>query len=189
MDESESTTDEIASSVVDTAPPHVRRWPFLLGALLFFAGSVTLLPEVLRPGVVQPIAFSHKKHTQEVGLECEDCHTTVRTEAFAGLPALEICMTCHEEAQTDSPEEEKLRQAAESGTPVPWARLFEQPSHVYYSHRRHVGFGQIDCETCHGAIGLRTGEDTGRPANLTMDVCIACHEKTEAGVDCTDCHR
>jgi hypothetical protein len=166
-----------------------KRWPFWAGALIFFLGGTVLLPDVLRPGVTQPVAFDHKIHTEEAELECEDCHSTVRTRAFAGLPTVAFCMECHEEAQTDSPHEARLREYAEKGKEVAWVRMFRQPGHVNYSHRRHVALAKISCDTCHGEIGIRSASDTRWPANLTMDDCMDCHTQKEAGLDCTDCHR
>lgn len=181
---------ECMDSISDNAQrPNGRRWPFWAGVLIFFVGGTVLLPEVLKSGVTQPVAFDHKKHTGEVGLGCEDCHTSVRTRAFAGLPKVAFCMECHEEAQTDSPDEARLREYAKNGEEIPWARIFRQPGHVFYSHRRHVAQGEIPCDTCHGEVGARSASDTRWPDNLTMDDCIACHDRTEAGVDCTDCHK
>ena len=164
-------------------------WPFWVGAVIFFAGAVAFLPGVLRPGVTQPVGFDHRKHTEKAEIECESCHSSVRTQAFAGLPKISFCMECHEEAQTNSPDEARLREYAHGGKEILWARLFRVPGHVYFSHRRHVALGSIGCNRCHGDIGHRLATDTRRPANLEMDECIACHQKEKAGVDCTDCHK
>jgi hypothetical protein len=43
----------------------------------------------------QPVPFSHKHHALELGIDCRFCHSTVETTAKAGVPATEVCMTCH----------------------------------------------------------------------------------------------
>jgi len=54
------------------------------------------------PGVVQPIAFNHRKHTQDLQLGCELCHPRVRIGAHPGLPALETCAMCRSTRWTRS---------------------------------------------------------------------------------------
>ena len=56
----------------------------------------------------QPIAYNHKKHIEEAGLGCFDCHTQVLTHQKANIPNVEFCKNCHETPMTDSKEEEKL---------------------------------------------------------------------------------
>ncbi len=51
----------------------------------------------------QPVPFSHKHHVYGLGLDCRFCHTTVEKSAFAGMPATEICMTCHSQIWKDAP--------------------------------------------------------------------------------------
>ena len=129
-------------------------------AIIFFfvfvlaGGSSYMLKAT--PEVEQPIRFNHKKHTQELGLECNTCHIYYETQNFSGLPTLDICLACHEEKVTDSPEEEKIRTMAKGKRELVWQRLYHVPEHVYYSHRRHVVVGGIECATCHGKIAETT---------------------------------
>jgi len=152
----------------------------------------TLCPEpspALSKSTAQPIAFSHRLHVQENGLECVECHAYVKTQTFAGLPSVKKCLECHEEALTDSPDEEKIRQAAATATPLAWNRLYKVPDHVYYSHRRHVAAGKISCAECHGPIA-ETATPPPRALNeITMKFCMACHERTGITNDCIACHK
>jgi hypothetical protein len=167
----------------------LKRWlPFGLGFLFFLLAGFSFFPGFLKPMLRQPIAFNHKKH-MENGLECTTCHEFVKEERFAGIPSIAICLTCHEEAVTESPEEEKIRVYTRQKQEIPWVRLFRQPGHVYYSHRRHVAIGKIECVTCHGEIGQSLTPPLRPPTQLTMDDCLSCHKKVGRSTDCTSCHK
>lgn len=135
--------------------------------------------------VEQPIRFNHRAHKD---IDCVNCHEFVKSQSFAGLPAIEVCLTCHDTPLTESPEEEKIRTLAQAGKPIEWKRLFKQPAHVYYSHRRHVEIAQLDCSQCHGDIG-NSIEPPARVKNLSMNACLACHDKRSVKATCVDCHR
>ncbi len=138
-------------------------------------------------GIKQPIRFNHKSH-KEQGLECNTCHQYVEEQTFAGLPKIEVCLECHEEPISDSPEEEKIRSFHKEGMPIKWISLSNQPDHVYFSHRRHVRLGQIDCRVCHGDIDETTTPPRRPLVNLTMDTCMECHDKERENNDCLACH-
>ena len=76
-----------------------------------------------------------------------------KTQTFSGMPDIAVCLECHKEPVTQSPEEEKIRQFAKRGEAIPWKQIYHEPDHVFYSHRRHVVLGKIECQTCHGEIG------------------------------------
>jgi hypothetical protein len=136
----------------------------------------------------QPIAFNHKLH-KETGLECIDCHRFFQTERYAGRPSIEICLECHEEAVTDSPEEAKIRDYAKDKKDIPWNRLYQLADHVFFTHHRHIVEGGLDCEVCHGKIG-ETDKPPSKPLKtLSMSDCMDCHWKRGANNDCLACHR
>ncbi len=140
-------------------------------------------------GVEQPIDFSHKTHTQKVGLNCETCHKYVKKSFHAGLPKIEeTCMMCHTQAQTDSPEEEKIRELAKRDDPPDFKKLFRFPNHVFYSHRRHVVLGGLECSTCHGNIAKTRSPPDEPLKKITMDFCIECHKREDVTTDCIACH-
>jgi DnaJ-class molecular chaperone len=64
-------------------------------AVLVLAAAVTLPLVARRGAVAQPIEFNHRKHTEELGLNCEFCHAYVRRGAHAGLPDAQTCSMCH----------------------------------------------------------------------------------------------
>jgi len=153
---------------------------FLLGNMAFWLRPAT--------SAVQPIAFNHAKHIAN-GLNCTDCHAGAQDQARATLPPLATCLTCHESALTQSPEEAKIRTLAASGQPLRWTRLTRVPPHVYFSHRRHVQLAGLKCEGCHGPVQQATTPPGRAFRAFTMAVCINCHEQRGFKTDCNDCHR
>ena len=162
--------------------------PFIAGLALFVIAGVFFLTAWQGEKKTQPIEYNHSKHIKQ-GLECIDCHQFFKTESFAGLPKIEVCLTCHQEAVTKSPEEEKIRVFAGKNKEIPWVSIYKQPGHVFFSHRRHVVLGWIECSVCHGNME-KMEKPPQRPAvKLTMGNCITCHKKNKVSTDCNACHR
>ena len=141
------------------------------------------------PAIAQPIAFNHQTHAGELEIPCDVCHEFYGSSRHAGLPSLTICLDCHEDALTESSEEQKIRDLAEAGQFDVFYKLFKLPDHAFYSHRRHATLGKIPCETCHGDIAATTVPPSQPLLRLTMDSCIDCHERHEVRTECTTCHR
>jgi len=156
------------------------------GTIGYPVGRVALLPW---ERTIQPIAFSHAKHAGDLAIDCTLCHATAGTGAHASLPTLATCLGCHEEAQTDSAEENKIRELAADGKDDVFRKTFRLADHVFYTHQRHVTVAQLPCDTCHGAIAA-TVEPPERPLKrITMDFCVDCHARSGVTQDCTRCHR
>ncbi len=141
------------------------------------------------PPVTQPIAFNHRLHTIENEMACDICHRYYAERAHSGRPVIAICLDCHEEALTDSPEEEKIRTFAEQGEEIPWRRIYVMPRHVRYSHARHVTGAGLECQTCHGSIGQAERPPSRPEVDLSMDFCVGCHWERGISTDCILCHR
>jgi hypothetical protein len=163
-----------------------------VGFFLFLLGIVLvsgLARSALSPGAIeQPVAFNHRIHVEELGLECTECHPYYEKEAFSGLPKGDTCRFCHEEAQGESRQEMTLVGLLSEGRELEWERLYQQPPHVFYSHRRHVAVAALACQTCHGGIGSSEVPPT-RVQQLTMEACMDCHQENGVTNDCTTCHR
>jgi len=43
----------------------------------------------------QPIAYSHRLHVDELGIDCLYCHSSARESRHAGIPSSDVCMRCH----------------------------------------------------------------------------------------------
>src|SRR5215470_13390688 len=99
----------------------------------------------------QPVQFSHKHHAGDDGIDCRYCHTSVETEAFAGIPPTKTCMNCHSQIWSNSPYLEPVRESWRTGKPIKWTRVHDLPDFVYFNHSIHVNKG-VGCSTCHGRI-------------------------------------
>jgi len=43
----------------------------------------------------QPIAYSHRLHAGELGIDCQFCHWAADKGRHAGIPSTDVCMKCH----------------------------------------------------------------------------------------------
>ena len=152
----------------------------------------------------QPIAFSHKIHAGENGVDCNYCHSSARHSKHSGIPSANVCMNCHmyidgseivdaagnaKYGGERSPEIAKIYAAIgwdpEARTyiegyeqkPIQWIRIHNLPDLAYFNHAQHVSAGQIECQTCHGPV--QEMEEVYQFSELTMGWCINCHRETE----------
>lgn len=132
-----------------------------------------------REGVapLQPILFSHRHHAAELRIDCRNCHSTVETGAFAGMPSTHTCLTCHSQIFTSTSMIRPLVESAAANIPLQWNRVNRLPSHVYFNHSIHIAKG-VACITCHGEVGKTALMMKGKP--LTMRWCIDCHQNPGA---------
>lgn len=143
----------------------------LVGATVIWRALTTYRVGARDP-VAQPVPFSHKHHVGDVGLDCRYCHASVETSAFAGMPALSTCMTCHSQLFTEQAALAPLVAAYASGVPLQWQRVHRLPDFAYFNHSIHVSKG-VGCASCHGAVDEMPL--TWRVAPLTMRWCLDCH--------------
>jgi len=205
----------------ETPAANSTGWIIFLFFMIGFVGSLLagwiLFPELLYSKKNQPIDFNHAIHLDQVDDGCESCHFFREDGTFAGMPGLDSCIDCHEEAQTDNPEEIKfVEEYVTQGIEVPWLNYSKQPDCVFFPHSAHVIGADMSCETCHGDIGnsehtrvyeqnkltgysrdiwghniARLGKHKqGEPAPMKMNDCAKCHKK-ETGHKgaCFQCHK
>lgn len=120
----------------------------------------------------QPVAYSHKLHAGDLGLDCRYCHNTVETGAFAAVPPTQTCMNCHAVVLADSPKLATVRTSYESGDPIPWVRVHMLPDYAYFDHSVHVAAG-VGCVSCHGRVDQMEVVYQAEP--LSMSWCLDCH--------------
>lgn len=101
------------------------------------------------------------------------CHRGATTTARAGIPDAAVCAKCH----TTTP-----------GS-IAWIQVTHVPSHVMFSHRRHVTLARLDCVSCHGEMRERRTPPGIAAVRLTMATCVSCHRHEGATEDCAACHR
>jgi hypothetical protein len=96
----------------------------------------------------------------------------VETSAFAGLPPISTCMTCHSQLFTDTPMLRPVVESWRSGRALHWNRVYQLPDFVYFDHSIHVAKG-VGCVTCHGRVDRMPL--TRRVVPLSMKWCLDCH--------------
>jgi hypothetical protein len=149
--------------------------------LVFVAPAVTagvwyyFTPKYARVGYqpVQPIAFPHDVHVQQLGMDCRYCHSFVEVAAHSNIPTTQVCMNCHTQVQKDNPKLKPLVESWITGRPVEWVQVHKTPDFVYFNHSVHVNRG-VSCVSCHGRVDQ-------------MDVVY--HAKSHSMEWCLDCHR
>ena len=157
----------------------LSRWRlFFLAAVLVVAGGVKAIGLRNNQGYAptQPIAFSHKLHAGDLGMDCLYCHSNAEKSAHATVPSVDACMGCHSVVRTDRPEIQKLTEYYASGKSIPWVRVHRLPDVVAFSHKAHVAAG-VACQQCHGPV--ETMDILAQNANLSMGWCLSCHRNDE----------
>jgi hypothetical protein len=214
----EEAVEETAHGPAEPVKPGT--WRFLIPIAAFAVGFVShllagwvLFPPLLYGKKQQPIDFSHKLHVEEMG-ECEGCHYFRDDGSFSGIPKLASCLECHEEQIGEHPEEAKLiKDYVEPGKEIPWLVYARQPQCVFFSHAAHVNMAEMECATCHGAVGESEHTKPYQYNRLTlyrrdiwgyniagyqkhpwdrmkMDDCAECHEEmTGHKGACFQCHK
>lgn len=158
-------------------------------ALFLFIVVFYVFSYARTPRVYQPIQFNHYVHVKKNELPCTTCHLHVEEETTAGKPQTETCATCHSESISKSPEEKKVVQYVKKNEPIPWERLYKFKLNIFFSHRRHVAVGKINCVECHGDMPDRTAPPTKPLKKIAMNNCIRCHSSKNVTTDCNACHR
>jgi hypothetical protein len=135
-------------------------------------------PKYTRVGYqpVQPVAFSHNIHVDQLGMDCRYCHSHVEKSWYSNVPASGTCINCHGPQKGnilgDSPKLQRVRESAETGRPIPWVQVHKVPDYVYFNHSVHVNRG-ISCVHCHGEINKM--EEVYHAKPLSMTFCLDCH--------------
>jgi hypothetical protein len=141
----------------------------LLGVVLYLAH-----PKQVDTGYmpVQPVAYSHKLHAGNLGLDCTYCHYTVDKSRFAAVPPTEVCMNCHARVREKSPKLQAVRESYATGDAIAWVKVHRLPDYVYFNHQAHVTAG-VSCVHCHGRVDQMVEVRQVQP--MTMVFCIDCH--------------
>jgi len=121
---------------------------------------------------LQPVAYSHKLHAGNLGLDCTYCHYTVDKSSFAAVPPTEVCMNCHVRVKDKSPKLQLIRESFATGAPVPWVKVHRLPDYVYFNHQAHLTAG-VSCVSCHGRVDQMVEVRMVQP--LSMAWCLDCH--------------
>ncbi|MEC9209034.1 MAG: cytochrome c3 family protein [Bacteroidota bacterium] len=148
----------------------------------------------------QPIAFSHKIHAGDNGIDCNYCHSSARSSKTAGIPSANVCMNCHANITSGTitgtaeiqkiynaigydPETRKYIEGYDQ-KPIEWVRIHNLPDLAYFNHSQHVSVGKLECQECHGPI--QEMDVVKQESELTMGWCIDCHRETEVKMEGND---
>lgn len=125
---------------------------------------------------VQPVAYSHKLHAGDLGIDCRYCHTGVESGTVARIPPTQTCMNCHRQVRKDSPKLLPVRESWAANTPIAWKRIHKTPDYAYFDHSAHIN-GGVGCESCHGRVDLMP--EVAQAESLSMAWCLDCHRAPE----------
>jgi Cytochrome c7 and related cytochrome c len=155
-------------------PRNVIIGTLLLGGSATAAITYYFTPKYTHVGYspLQPVAFPHSVHVNQLGLDCRYCHNTVEKSWYSNIPATSTCMNCHSQVLKDDARLQVVRDSAATGQPIPWIQIHKMPDFVYFNHSVHVNRG-ISCVECHGRIDLMDEVHQEKP--LSMSYCLDCH--------------
>ncbi len=148
---------------------------------LYSTGSADLITQDR-----QPLAFSHEFHAGQLNVACVYCHRAAEQSATAGIPSVQLCLSCHRNLDAQTPDTNALLAYWQERKPIPWVRLQRLPDFVYFTHQRHLGTG-LQCAECHGTVEHM--RYTPRAATYEMGWCLSCHTQRGASRDCWTCHK
>ena len=196
------------ASLFESAIVWLKATPIVIALVVFYfvlSGLGAAWDGLLTVGVhqgyqpEQPIAFSHKLHAGENGVDCNYCHSGARHSKSAGVPSANVCMNCHtyiNEGRSEQGTQEISKIYAAIGfdpetrsyiegyeqQPIEWIRIHNLPDLAYFNHSQHVNVAGVECQECHGPI--QEMEVVEQYSPLTMGWCIDCHRETK--VDTTN---
>ena len=174
----------------------VRKYGLIPWAVVFFLWAVVAPPQQVGYAPEQPIHYSHELHAGEYGIDCQYCHSGVTYSKKAGVPSLNVCLSCHNAVGYGNKQVEKIKDYWEKKKSPEWVRIHNMPDHVRFSHAPHIKAllkpgepTKTACVQCHGNIDQM--EVVAQVESLNMGFCINCHRENEARgaqINCGNCH-
>jgi hypothetical protein len=172
-----------------------RHSPIVRGvSVLFLTGAITAGVGILySSGSLdsesqdrQPVPFNHARHAGQLKVDCLYCHRFAAVSSTAGVPSVQLCMSCHANLNEESAEAQTVSREWHHQNPIPWVRLQRLPDFVYFSHEMHVR-AEMKCTDCHGHVERMS--HTPRAPSYEMGWCLTCHRQRGASLDCLTCHQ
>ena len=165
-------------------PAIFPKWTNRLPLYVIVSGALAgvwyyFTPKYTRVGYqpVQPVAFSHAIHVEQIGMDCRYCHNGVEKAWFSNVPSSGTCMNCHNQVLKDDPKLALVRDSAATGKSIPWVWIHKAPDYVYFNHSVHVNRG-VSCVECHGQINQMDEVYHAQP--FGMRFCLDCHRNPAA---------
>lgn len=144
----------------------------LIVILISFCGSL------IKKGASHLI-YSHSKHVEEMGLECEFCHNNASSSNNAEdilIPEMSKCGECHDIKSNC----EKCH--SEPSNVVKIGQIVEN---IVFSHKEHLKRG-LECLSCHK--GINKSKDVFTKHIPEMERCFECHDGKKVSKRCNLCH-
>lgn len=139
-------------------------------SFVWYYGSPKFTDVGYRPK--QPVAYSHKLHAGDLGIDCRYCHINVERAAVASVPPTQVCMNCHKLVKATSAKLASVNESWTSGKPIEWIRVHNLPDFAYFDHSIHLNRG-VGCISCHGNVAQMVEVTQSEP--LSMSWCLDCH--------------
>ena len=201
-------TETLSESVINQGKAFLseNRNVAILGFVVFIAVMKFTFDSLMGIGVTtnyqpeQPIAFSHKIHAGDNGIDCNYCHSSARNSKTAGIPSANACMNCHANitsgTNTGTTEIQKIYDAigynpdtreyieGYEQKPIKWVRIHNLPDLAYFNHSQHVSVGGLECQECHGPV--QEMDVVYQHSELTMGWCVNCHKETQVKMEGND---
>ena len=164
----------------DIFPKWTNQLPLKLVVGLAITGTVAVAgigyyftPRYTRVGYqpLQPVAFSHVTHVEQLGIDCRYCHGGVERSGYADLPPASTCLRCHNQVLASDARLAPVREAA-AGASLAWVQVHKTPDYVFFNHAVHVNRG-VSCVSCHGRVDQMAEVHHAQP--LSMSFCLDCH--------------
>ena len=129
---------------------------------------------------VQPIAYSHRLHAGELGIDCQFCHSAASDGPHAGFPSTDVCMKCHKYVTSSFDVMQQERTLAVEQKREPKQIVSEELAKLYAT----LGLSAPEDPIPDDAKSI----DWVRIHNLPDYVAFDHSAHVSAGVSCQKCH-
>jgi len=154
---------------------------------------------------LKSVTFSHKTHTMDAGLSCDDCHDELfEMEAGAAedyddftMESLydgNYCGACHDGSSAFASDTQCGSCHTVPEETIIWTKPVKS---VIFEHATHTEEMGLDCESCHDDLFVMRAGAAEEEDDFTMEslyagnYCGACHDGSTAFASdtrCTSCH-
>ncbi len=123
-------------------------------------------PDILTEDTKVGVSPNHKKHIEEVGLNCVDCHLgVVHGGDFHNLPKMETCFACHDDMKAKNPAA-KTPANDDCTACHKMQKEIQEGKFVKDVEGDRWYMADLECSDCHESAFKRP----------TQDKCATCHE-------------
>src|ERR1051326_8853138 len=124
-------------------PGQIIAGVLLVGTAVTAGGAYSFPPKYTRVGYhpIQPVAFPHSVHADQLGIDCRYCHNGAEKSWYSNIPGSGVCINCHSQVLASDPRLAPVRASATNNTPIPWVQIHQLPDFVYFTHSVHVNRG------------------------------------------------